>query len=297
MTAGVAYGRLEAAEGPDFAGLTFPAYRLLLSSGSAAMLAIGVRVDGAPAGLALAVRESTAEEAELCSIFVRQAHRRRGLATGLLERLEAALQEAGTPAVHGVYMTGKPSIPVLEHMLARRGWEAPERRMLVLRAHYDRMSRAPWVAKASLGEGFAIGRWDEVSPTERAELRHSHDAAPWIAPDLIPFDFEADAHAPTSVVLRQHGKVVGWLITHRFGDVLRYTCSYVHPDLQRRARILPLYAEVMRRAHALGIPRGMWTIPVHHPAMMAFAQRWMAPYAEVCDETRGVRKRLTGLSP
>ncbi|MOA47145.1 hypothetical protein D3C78_1697530 [compost metagenome] len=122
-------------------------------------------------------------------------------------------------------MTGKPSIPVLEHVLARRGWEAPERRMLVLRAHYDRMSQAPWVAKAGLGGGFEIGRWDEVTPLEREDLLRRHEASPWIAPDLIPFDFEEEAQAPTSVVQRQDGKVVGWLITHLFGVVLRYTCS------------------------------------------------------------------------
>lgn len=294
--AGVSYHRLTPDEGQEFAALTFPAYRSWLSSGGPGGLAIAARVDGEPAGLALAVRDEGGEQAEFCSIFVRQAYRRRGLASGLLERLEAALQAEGAQEVHGVYMTGKPSIPVLEQLLARRGWDAPERRMLVLRAHYDRMSRAPWVAKAGLGDGFEIGRWDEVTPSEREDLLRRHEESPWIAPDLIPFDFEADAHAPTSVVLRQDGKVVGWLITHLFGDVLRYTCSYVHPDLQRRARILPLYAEVMRRAHAQGISQGMWTVPVQHPAMLAFAQRWMAPYAEACDETRGTRKRLTGLS-
>jgi GNAT superfamily N-acetyltransferase len=276
----------------EFAALTFPAFRPLLMSLEPEVLAITARVEGDPAGLALAVRDTSGDRAELCSLFVRQPYRRRGLGAGLLERIEAALRLDGTPEVHGTYMTGKPSIPVLEHLLATRGWGAPERRMLVLRASYDAMSRAPWVAKASLGEGFEIGRWDEVTPVEREELLRSQAAAPWIAPDLIPFDFEADAHAPTSVALRQHGKVVGWLITHRIADVLRYTCSYVHPDLQRRARILPLYAEVMRRAHARGIDRGMWTVPVQHPAMMAFAMRWMAPYADACDETRGARKVL-----
>lgn len=292
----VAYGRLAASEGLEFAGLTFPAFRAGLVSLEPEVLAIAARVDGLPAGLALAVRDATGEHAELCSLFVRPAYRRRGLAAGLLERLEAALQAEGTQEVHGVYMTGKPSIPVLEHLLALRGWDAPERRMLVVRARYDQMSRASWVAKATLGDCFEIGRWDEVTPLEREDLKRSQEASPWIAPDLLPFDFEVDAHAPTSVVLRHHGKVVGWLITHLFEDVLRYTCSYVHPDLQRRARILPLYAEVMRRAHAMGIDRGMWTVPVQHPAMMAFAQRWMAPYAEACDETRGTGKRLIGLS-
>ncbi|MNK68918.1 Acetyltransferase (GNAT) family protein [compost metagenome] len=294
--AGVTYRRLMPAEGPFFAALTFPAYRSWLSSGEPALLAIAVQVDNEPAGLALAVREPAGEQAELCSIFVRQAYRRRGLSAGLLERLEAALREEGAHEVHGVYMTGKPSTPVLEHLLATRGWDAPERRMLVLRAHYDRMSRAPWVAKASLGDGLTLDRWDALTSCERAELRRSQEASPWIAPDLIPFDFEENSYAPASLVLRRGGKVVGWLITHRFGDVLRYTCSYVHPELQRRARILPLYAEVMRRAHAQGISQGIWTIPVQHPAMMAFAQRWMAPYAEACDETRGTRKRLRGLS-
>lgn len=283
---------MKAAEAWAFSALTFPVLRSLLLPLSPEAVAIAAWVDGEPAGLALAVHDRESDRAELCSLFVRQAYRGRGLAGGLLDRLDDALQAAGVRELVAVYMTGKPSIPVLEHLLAQRGWEAPERRMLVLRASYDTMARAPWVAKAGLDDSFSICAWGEVTPDEREALRRSQAETSWIAPDLIPFDFEEGCHAPTSVALRREGEVVGWLITHLIGGVLRYTCSYVHPTLQRRGRILPLYAEVMRRAHEMGIDQGMWTVPVHHPAMAAFAERWMAPYADACDETRGTRKGL-----
>lgn len=290
---GIAYARLSENEAPAFAALTFPAYRPFLSPLAPEVMAIAAWSDGEPAALALALLDEQARHAELCSLFVRAPFRRRSLGATVLSRLEDALKDAGFQVIEGTYMTGKPSIPVLEHLLSRQAWEPPDRRMLVLRARYETMSRAPWVEKANLPVGFAIGRWDEITPAERDALFQSQAETPWVAPDLWPFDFEEGSHAPTSVVLRRDGAVVGWLLTHLIGDVLRYTCSYVHPDLQRRARILPLYAEVMHRAHALGIEKGMWTVPTHHPAMLAFAMRWMAPYAEACDETRGTRKVLT----
>ncbi|HEY9897740.1 MAG TPA: GNAT family N-acetyltransferase [Pantanalinema sp.] len=290
---GVEYARLGPAPAPAYSGLTFPAFRPLLAPLAPEAVAIAAQVEGIPAGLALAVRDERGEHAELCSLYVPRAHRGRGIASSLLERLEEALSGAGVREVTGVYLTGKPSIPALEHLLVRGGWEAPESRMLVVRAHYDAMARAPWVQRASLADGFAVGAWGEVSASEREGILRSQAETAWIAPDLVPFDFEEGCHGPTSVALRHRGEVVGWLITHLLDDVLRYTCSYVHPALQRRARILPLYVEVMRRAYGLGIAQGMWTVPAHHPAMAAFATRWMAPYADFFGETRGVRKRLT----
>jgi hypothetical protein len=36
----------------------------------------------------------------------------------------------------------------------------------------------------------------------------------------------------------------------------------------------------------------MWTTPLYHPRMAAFARRWMQPYSIYFGETRGVRKSL-----
>ena len=74
--------------------------------------------------------------------------------------------------------------------------------------------------------------------------------------------------------------------------VLRFTCGFVHRDLQRMARILLLVNEAVERAPEIGMSQAMWTIPLAHESMVRFAQRWMQPYSTFFGETRGVGKRL-----
>ena len=61
--------------------------------------------------------------------------------------------------------------------------------------------------------------------------------------------------------------------------------------MQRRGRLLALYAAAGERALADGFKRGSWTVPLHHEAKAAFARRWMARVAR-CRETRGSAKLL-----
>ena len=108
----------------------------------------------------------------------------------------------------------------------------------------------------------------------------------------MPFDFLSEHHEATSLALRKDGKVRGWLINHLVGDTLRYTCSFVHPTLQRKGRVFVLYSEAMRRMQRLGIDKGMWTVPTQHPGMQAFARRWMMPYSDSFTESRESVKLL-----
>lgn len=113
-----------------------------------------------------------------------------------------------------------------------------------------------------------------------------------MATDLVPFDYAAGCDPHTSLGLRYRGEVVGWVITHVIGgDTLRFTCSYLHPDLQKMGRLIPVYESAIRRSEEQGITKGSWTVPYHHPRMVAFVTRWIAPYADSVGQTRSVTKR------
>jgi GNAT superfamily N-acetyltransferase len=273
---------------------TFPACEPLLhaASGAQGPIAIGLETaDGAAAGLALASVDADGA-AMLASFFVQPSWRGRGFGRLLHHAFVEGCRARGVHHVTAVYMSGQASTPALEALLAQGGWSAPEASMLVVHASLDSIRHAPWIRAYPLPEGMEIVRWLDVTAAEREALIAWDAREPWIAPDLRPFDHEADCEPHTSLALKRQGRVVGWVINHRVSDVLRYTCSFMHPRLQRLGRIVLLYNEAVARMPAAGFSTGMWTVPMQHPAMVAFARRSMAPYATRFCETRRVQLAL-----
>lgn len=281
----------------NYATYTYPALRRLLHRlGDGGATAVAAEdAAGNPLGLALGVAvngNGGRSAADLMSIYVRPESRRKGVAAGLLAAFTEICRTQGRAEIRATYMTGQPTTLAVEALLARAGWTAPETRMLVVRATLESIRPAPWMRDYPLAENMRIVRWLDLTEAERAGIVDSQSVHAWIPEDLYPFNHEAGCEPTTSLALKVDGKVVGWTINHRVGNVLRYTCSFMHRRLQRQGRILLLYNEAVARMPRAGLDTGMWTVPVWHPSMAAFARRWMAPYATRFDETRGSRLPL-----
>ncbi|MES2951279.1 MAG: GNAT family N-acetyltransferase [Pseudomonadota bacterium] len=277
---------------------TFAALRPLLNrAGDARVFAVGAMDRaGTPAGLALGHRNTEpqdAESAQLVSLYVRPESRGAGIGTGLLAAFSDMCRQHGHTEIRATYMTGTPCTGVLERLLDRSGWSAPEARMLVIRATLESIRPAPWMKAFPLPERMEILRWLDLTEEDRTRISDSQREQAWIPVDLYPFDHESNCEPVTSLALKLDGRVVGWVINHRVENVLRFTCSFMHRRLQRMGRILLLYNAAVARMPQAGLDTGMWTVPVWHPAMADFARRWMAPYATRFDETRGTRLTLT----
>lgn len=284
-------------EGQAYQGHTFPAMRSMLEqTGSESVCAVAAQDDnGTPLGLALghlAAEPDGSAAAQLASLYVRPDARGTGIGTALLVTFTQLCTRRGLPRIHAKYMTGPPSTAIIEKLFARAGWSAPEPRMLVIQATLDSIRAAPWMKAFPLPERMEIVRWDQLSAAERDWIAQTQREAPWIPTDLYPFDHEAHCEPVTSLALKLEGCVVGWVINHQVEGVLRFTCSFMHRRLQRMGRILLLYNEAVARMPQAGLHTGMWTVPMWHPSMAAFARRWMAPYATRFDETRGVSLEL-----
>lgn len=294
----------------EFVQWTFPAYRHLLDlepternpqHGDRRRVrpaAFSAEVAGDPAGLILGCLPSEDEmdqrPAELLSLFVRQEKRHLGIAGSLLEHLECAFSEAGSRAVEATYMAPGPSIEYLERLLRRSGWSPPEGRMTVARFTIEQAESTPWYGRYRQREKMDLFPWLEVTEEELERLRDSHRRTGWIAEDLVPWQFDLEGIEPrSSLGIRVDGEVRGWVINHLMsGDTVRFTCSFIHPELKRRGRILPAYTESIRRVGEAGYERCMFTVPAHHPEMVNFVRRWCGPWCGFVGQTRGSVKEL-----
>lgn len=284
-----------------YRALTFPALRVLFEQlGSDQVVAIAAEdAAGEPTGLALgtiAPDVGIERHAELLSVFVKPDQRRGGLGARLvMTLLDTCRNQAGVAEVRTTFMTGTPSTPAVLALLKNGGWADPEPRMWVIEATLDSIRAAPWMKAFPLPQGMEIVPWITLSEADRDRIATTQSADPWIPSDLYPFDHERQCEPVTSLALRYNGDVVGWVINHRVGDILRYTCSFMHRRLQRMGRILLLYNEAVARMPQAGLSTGMWTVPVWHAGMSAFAKRWMAPYATKFEQTLGTRCDLRSI--
>jgi GNAT superfamily N-acetyltransferase len=290
--------------------MTFPAYRHLLAQEPTIRLpgepeqrpilpvALAARSVEHPV-VALAVAELPAPGAdgpsELLSVFVAREHRGQGIATALVDAMEQALGKRGATSVEAVYTTGKPSIAAVERIFEKRGWEPPVLRTITVRFTMAEALSTPWYGRMGLlPAGAEIFSWVDLTAAERQQLRESNARAPWIANSLQPWRHDQLGFDPVSSVgLRYRGEVVGWVINHQIdARTVRFTCSFMRKDLSRRARIVPLYSEALRRLSATPCEVCTLVTPTVYPGMLEFIRRHCAPYASFTGETRGTRKSL-----
>lgn len=303
---------------PDVASLlgamTFPAYRHLLTLEAAPRHRDDQSVNPAeaqrviqphalaawvgPKAVGLLLCDTpidSAEPPEILSLFVAPEWRNAGVATGLVEAVERALRKAGFDRLKAVWMTGRPSIPVVERILEKRGWPAAVTRTISVRFTPEEAARTPWFQRVKLPAGkFEIFPWSALTPGERDDIRRSHEGEPWIAKGLEPWDSDSYGFDPiSSLGLRYEGRVVGWVINHRMSDdCVRFTCSFMRADLSRRGRILPLYTESIQRLSAAGIKECSLVTPLEYAEMAEFLKRRCASAVHYFGETRESVKML-----
>lgn len=313
MTESVEITTLEAGTSdPRLAAMTFPIYRSLLDLAPASRhpeqgdtrriqpVAVVARAGGEPVGLALGeLPVDSGPAPELLSLFVAAEARRTGIGSALVAAFEQEVARRGFGELAAVYTAGKPSIAAVERIFARRGWEEPRPRTLSVRFPPEAALASDLFSERrmrALGAGLELVPWVELGAEERAEIRRSHERAPWITPALAPWRFEAAGFDPVSSIgARYRGEVVGWVINHVVDPrTVRFTCSFMRKDISRRGRIVPLYRASLERLAAAGVPRATFITPVVYPNMIRFIRRWIEPIAEFVGETRGTRKQLGG---
>ncbi|MBD8891260.1 GNAT family N-acetyltransferase [Roseibium litorale] len=273
------------------AHLTFPVLREKLRGKAGVKLAIA-QDGGFPCGLAVGVPGPNADF-ELASLYVLPLYRRQGLGTRLLREMEQAFVAEGC-RTGASYVTVKPEDQSPLHFLRSAGWPNLRVTGLNCRTTIEKAFETSWLVKARLPDPFEVIAWQEVDEAARARI--SAAIGGLSPPDLSPFVFEGDAHLPTSVALRdkRDGRVRGWIITHQIGaDLIRWTCSFVAPELQHQAMIIPLWLACAKRQKALGtVARFCFTVSMDQPRMAKFVARRMKPKLEEMNYSCVVLKSL-----
>lgn len=272
---------IDAKQARAYKHFVFPALRFPLfePEGKDLVFAAALDADEQAVGLAFGWGGANAEF-ELISIYVTPLLRYHGIGSRLLSAVEEGFADKGyTLGVH------KYSLPVDDQGFARflmgQGWLYPTVRQLICKGDLEGFCSTRWY-RVRLPKDFALKAWQELTEAERAGIAARTAREPgWYAQDQDPFVYEIDCHEPTSVALLKDGTVVGWVLTHvRDGmDSLRWTVSFVAPELSRAGHIVHLWQEAARRQRErTTLKHLIWGVPLTHPRMLDFVRRRMGEH-------------------
>lgn len=254
-----------------YAELTFPT----LAPGSTALerikgelLALSAMAAGKMIGMAMAERQADGT-AQLLSLKVDPSWRRRGIGTGLLQRLMIVLAKEGLAPLTLRYKASPELSTCFEPILARLGWSAPRTDFVLLEGRSNQLAAINWADRFPIAAPYSLLPWHQLSTRQTSQVR-ALNAPTELQPPADPRELE-----PTvSLALLHHDTPVGWVLAQRNGaNSVRYSSLFVATSHRGRARGLALLAEAFRSQHNARIPIARTAIDHRNKAMLQLLKR------------------------
>ena len=264
--------------------LTFPS----LAPGSAALsriqgelLGLSAMAAGVMVGFAVAERRADGG-AQLLSLKVDPLWRRRGIGTGLLQRLMVFLAKENIAPLSLRYRASPEIGACFEPILSRLGWSRPRTDFLLLEGQSPQLAAIDWADRHPIAAPYSLLPWQALTGEQRAQAA-ALDAPTELQPPAEPRGLEL----AICLALLHHGTPVGWLLAHRTGpNSVRYSSLFVTPAHRGRARALALLSEGFRRQHAAAIPTARAAIDRRNTAMLRLLKRHLGAHLSSIGRSR-----------
>jgi len=268
--------------------MTFPSYRPCLGAEDHSFLAalVGQEV----VGLVLWRMANDGRVARLLSILVRSDYRRQGVGSELLSRSIKVLGES-VENLAAYWSSTLPGADAFERLLLAAGWS--EKVLDQCRVSGTAQSARDWAHRRQMDRmlmraGWSFTSFEDLPESERSEVELAVSAAQvpegWRPFEDVPIDQALEPKL--SIVMRQHGDVVGWLTTCRTesGEIWYYRLYNIGAGKAAGA-LMPLIVEVNRRHFELDGPnaRWRWNTSSNRPEMLAFLARHAAEFCDFHD--------------
>lgn len=245
------------------------------------LIGISASIGGNMVGLAIAelLPDLTAE---MISLFVLPACRRRGIGTQLVRLLSKALKQQECVQISVLYKVTRSTTEALEPILKNLGWQSPKLAFLLMQTNREQIAQAPWLDKYPLDNRFTIFPWPELTITDRQVLEELDFSS-----QLSPLDDPQRMEPLNSLGLRYQDKLVGWIVTHRVtNNTIRYSTLFVAEKFQRKARGISLLAEAIQRQIDSSVENYTCAVAPEYSDFLKFVRRHLQPYLTGMSESR-----------
>lgn len=253
-----------------------------------------------PVGLAFGIHRPDAPTAHLKSVVVVPDERERGVGTALLRRWQRAAAERGAEAARARLTEDARASAAVEPLLARCGWDTPERTHVLYKVAGEDFVRigneAEWLHASWLRPSFELFPWAELTADERERIQREFESHPAYDEALVPLPrANRTLDAKTSVGLRRDGDVIGWMVNTHVGGTVVFDHLYVPPGHRRMARGVALLGRSILLVHEHR-ETAYWMTDPDRTAMMRFNERRLGPYVTETFDVFEARRSLRSQS-
>jgi len=231
---------------------------------------------------------------KVISLLVHPENRKRGIGTGLLQKLENWASEKGFWRIDLVFQSNWELSEALTRALAKCHWEDPVRRMILCYANIKNYEGAPWLSYDQIPPKFEIFNWSDLTGDDKNLIMNQRVAGS-VTPDVDPFQAAEKCLPELSVGLRHQGQLVGWMITHKVSnETLQRTCVYLDPEFRKNNLALALSANVIKLQLKSDYPKAIFQIHTGKQKMISYFEKFLKEYQDTIVDifwsTKNLRK-------
>jgi len=179
-----------------------------------------------------------------------------------MDSLKKEWKQQGFTFIDYQYLLEEPFTPDLESILKETQWEGP--RLLRLSCYFEALRFRPawFLKKYRFPENYYFSDWSSLNPEERHTLKRQVEIG--VVPSSVdPFIDEESIDPLNTLLLRHHGKIIGWMITHRIDpETIKYSSLYVEREHHHKGIAILMLIESIKRQIAKAVPYALFEVNV-----------------------------------
>lgn len=244
------------------------------------LIAFGVSNQGLPIGIGTALLDCDLHILEVLHIEVAPAHRNRQIGRNLLGKIQEEAIRQKAKIFSFVYPLNEPETAAIEKIIDAQHWKGS--RPFLIKAYFNPETFTASITRLNYQypSGYKEFPWKDLTPAQRQDLLYREKQGHF-SRAISPFIDEKIIEPLNSLGLEYEGRVVGWLITHKIENLIRYTAFYIEPSLKYRGLAMKMMSNSINLHRQFLKEMALTEVPclIAHPSYIQFIERRLIPFA------------------
>lgn len=229
--------------------------------------------------IGLAVLETTHFQStklmKILSLWVKEEHRRRGIASQLLRIAEKIAINNQINYLNIIFQNNWDSFKWMPTLLQKLAWNKPEKRTILVKLSYKQVCDLPWFKLQEYPDMFRVVPWVELTQEDYDYIRNKQRNENWYNDEISPFQLPHLLEPLSSLALKnKENKVVGWLIVHKVAPrTVQFTSYFIDKAYRETRATFNLLVDSIQRIYKADIgDNGIFMYDAKNEKMHFFAK-------------------------
>ncbi len=188
---------------------------------------------------------------KVLSLWVKEEHRRRGIASQILRIAEKIAVNNQINYLNIIFQDNWDSFKWMPNLLQKLGWNKPDKRTILVKLSYQQVCNLPWFKLQEYPEIFRVVPWVELSQDDYEYIKNKQKNENWYNEEISPFQLPHLLEPLGSLALKNtENQVVGWLIVHKVAPrTVQFTSYFIDKAYRETPATFNLLVDSIQRMY------------------------------------------------